>query len=590
MSLSRTIFMLIVCLYLLHSTSSVVSADTLAYSVNIAGVEDPIIKKRLETQSLLLRLVDKPPKTMAALNRRISNDMRSLQNTLQEFGYYDAHISDSIINANGKKTVILTIATGDLYTISDFTVHWSKPLSPTLMAKFGSLPIGQSALPETILQAEKAIINMLMQNGYPFPTLSDRKLYVYHDRQAIAITMEADPGPQLMFGTTTIEGLTTLQPAFVERRIDWHEGQLFDVSRVMKTRKNLTSTGVIGGADVTYGDITTPSDQLPMILTLQERKHRSVGAGVAYSTSRDLIGNLFWEHRNLFGQAEHLKFRAEGGTQTRVLGVDFNKPDLWNNIRLNWQNTAELSDESVEAFDKRAIALGTIIDYQYSSRSTFSGGVALERSQIKEASESKEESFTLVSLPLAYRYDGSDDFLNPTKGSRFAISLVPYQVLNETYTFVKTDVTASHYLPLGDRLVWANRTRVAIIAAKALDEIPADKRLYAGGGGSVRGYGYQLLGPLDADNNPTGGRSAFELGTEGRYKFTETIEGVVFLEGGQVGQTMNVLNDTDLLWGAGVGVRYHTAIGPLRFDVAVPLDKRKVDDPFQLYISIGQAF
>ncbi|HET6467002.1 MAG TPA: BamA/TamA family outer membrane protein, partial [Geminicoccaceae bacterium] len=140
-------------------------------------------------------------------------------------------------------------------------------------------------------------------------------------------------------------------------------------------------------------------------------------------------------------------------------------------------------------------------------------------------------------------------------------------------------------------LVLALRGSAASMFGASREEIPADERLYAGGGGSVRGVGFQLAGPLDDNNDPLGGRSLVELGTEFRGRFTETIGGVVFLDAGTVYESTLPDFSRALRLGTGVGLRYITAIGPIRFDVGFPLDRRSgVDDAYQFYISIGQAY
>jgi translocation and assembly module TamA len=138
--------------------------------------------------------------------------------------------------------------------------------------------------------------------------------------------------------------------------------------------------------------------------------------------------------------------------------------------------------------------------------------------------------------------------------------------------------------------VLAGRTAVGSIVGEPRSDIPANLRVYAGGGGSVRGFGYQLAGELDDDDKPIGGRSLVELGGEVRVRITESIGVVAFVDAGTVYSSATPDFSETLRVGAGPGLRYFSPIGPLRLDVGFPLNPRDSDDTWQLYISIGQAF
>lgn len=579
---------IIAILFLLHGVTSA-WAEGIDYTVSISGIEDNGLENSLKEKAFLFKLADKKPETAAALNRRIKNDLKTFKAVMEENGYYGAVLDYTLQEENNRKHIILTIDPGQIYTITEFILRWpdGEPADVEVLSAL-KLPVGEPALPGTILDTEQTILTTLMQNGFPFPQTSGRKLSVNHTKKSVSAELFLDPGMIARFGPFQITGLKRVKEAFVERRIRWQEGEVFNIQKIASTRKALTRSGVVSSADIQYGEIAQDG-QVPVTLDIRESKHRSIGAGAAYSTTLELVGNVFWEHRNLFGQAEKLRVKAEGGTATYALGADLNKPDMFGNTNLSWQNSAEFRQEFLEAYDKDTASLSTALNYKYSATSAVSSGVTIERSRIKEEGN-PEQIFTLLALPLTYRYDGTDDLLDPREGIRANIGVTPYQVLNEQNSFIKVDAGLSHYLPVGKRFVWANRVRAAVVQGQTLEDVPADKRLYAGGGGSVRGYGYQLLGPLDENNNPTGGRMAFEVGTEGRFKITETIEGVAFLEGGRVSEDSELNSNADFLWGTGSGVRYHTPIGPLRVDLAVPLDKRKPDDAFQFYISLGQAF
>jgi translocation and assembly module TamA len=173
------------------------------------------------------------------------------------------------------------------------------------------------------------------------------------------------------------------------------------------------------------------------------------------------------------------------------------------------------------------------------------------------------------------------------------VRATPFQDLSSTdLNFFRTRATLTHYQPVlaHPKLTLAGRLSLGSIHGAATGEIPADKRFYAGGGGSIRGYTYQTVGPL-LDGDPTGGRSVLEVSLESRIQIRKNLGLVLFLDGGNVYLDTMPDPEQDLLWGTGLGMRWVTPIGPLRLDVAFPLNRRAgIDDTFQVYVSIGQAF
>jgi translocation and assembly module TamA len=137
--------------------------------------------------------------------------------------------------------------------------------------------------------------------------------------------------------------------------------------------------------------------------------------------------------------------------------------------------------------------------------------------------------------------------------------------------------------------VVAGRIKAGSIFGGSTSQIPGSRRFYAGGGGSVRGYAYQAIGPRYADNTPIGGSSVLEASLELRQKIGERWGVVAFVDGGAVGTAQFPTGD-QFSAGVGVGVRYDLGFGPIRADVAIPLDRREGDPAFQIYLSIGQSF
>jgi translocation and assembly module TamA len=250
---------------------------------------------------------------------------------------------------------------------------------------------------------------------------------------------------------------------------------------------------------------------------------------------------------------------------------------------------AELSAgrEAPEAYRREAIEALVSIDRTLNERLEVSAGVKAEISKVDDIGSSGRLFF--LSVPLGLRLDTTDYPLDPARGARLALETTPFF---GDRGFVRTSLAGATYYDLFDDrgLVLAARARLGSILGAELLDVPGDKRFYAGGGGSVRGYAFQAIGPRTPAGDPVGGLSLLELGVEARIRLTDEVGLVTFLEGGQVFEDALPNFDEKLQFGAGLGLRYFTGIGPLRLDVAFPLDKRRDDDDFQLYVSIGQAF
>ena len=200
--------------------------------------------------------------------------------------------------------------------------------------------------------------------------------------------------------------------------------------------------------------------------------------------------------------------------------------------------------------------------------------------------------YNLVGIPASIRYDNTTSLLDPTEGLRASLSVTPLHSLGHpSATFFISQISGSTYLNVsGDgRSVIALRGIVGQVSGAGVFALPPDQRFYAGGSATVRGYRYQTLGPQFSDRKPTGGTAVSAGTVEVRQRILGSYGVVGFVDVGQV--TANGAPFTSN-WhaGAGVGARYYTPIGPIRLDVAVPLNKLPGGDSFELYIGIGQAF
>jgi translocation and assembly module TamA len=565
------------------------------YSVEIAGVEDKDLRGKLEELSVLLKEKERPPPTLAALRRRAESDLTRLDEALASFGYYDAELTYDVDTKKSPVAVVIHVKLGEIYRLAGFTIAGDNPALRDgrirIEPKKIGLEAGSVAASRTVIDAEQKILALLAEQAYPLARVEDRRVVVDHATRRMTVEWRIDTGPKARFGEVTIEGLKDVHLDFVQSLLPWRRGELYDSRKVEAGRVTLVDTRVFGSVRIAHGDKVDADGELPMTVTLTEAKHRSIGVGLRYSTNEGPLGKIFWEHRNLFHEGESLNLSLTSGFVIQGVGADFRKPGVWT-PDLDFLSSILVERENRESYESESAGTNVGFEYRLSETMTTTGGVGFELERIDEDNDKRD--FGLLSFPLSFTYDNTADLLDPKSGTRANAALTPYaSVVRSDVNFLVMRLSDSVYVPLQEdgRLVLAGWARFgSIVGAETTSDIPATKRLYGGGASSVRAYGYEELGPVGADGDPTGGRSLLELGTELRWRMFEDVGGVAFVEGGNVYDNSLPEFDERILWGAGVGVRYYTEFGPLRFDIAFPINPRDTDDAFQFYVGIGQAF
>jgi translocation and assembly module TamA len=566
------------------------------YSVEITGIDDDRVQQDIEATSQLVKLKDRPPPSEATLRRRVEDDLPRLRQVVESAGYRAASLDYAVDQSADPVKVTIKIAPGPLYRLDKVVLQTPDGATPPGIdindpGAFG-LEIGGPARSAPVLAAEAKIVDVFAQHGRPFAKVTNRRVVVDHGTRTMSVTYSVETGSVAKFGPVAIEGLTGIDPGYVERRVGWQRGAVFDLRAVEQTRKALVDSGLFNTVRILNGKEVDGAGEVPMTISLTERLPHSIGAGISYNTSEGFGASTFWEHRNLFGGAEKLRLSAEFAQDRLGLVGNYRQPDFLRKDD-DLVATAELAEDTPVAYASRRQRLFSGVERRFGHLISGGAGLQFEHANVTEAARRLTQAYSLASVPFFFRRDVTDDLLNPTTGTRASVTVTPYaSVGGRNLTFASARLTGSAYRKLGgsDRFVIAGFGALGSIVGESRDALPADKRLYEGGGGSLRGYGYQLAGPLNGDHKPFGGRSSIEFGGELRIKITETIGIVPFLEAGNVYDQSFPKLGNRLLYDTGIGARYYTPVGPVRFDVAVPLSKRPGDASFQIYVSLGQAF
>ncbi|HKY96187.1 MAG TPA: BamA/TamA family outer membrane protein [Kiloniellales bacterium] len=572
-----------------------------AYTVEFRGVKEKLLEL-VQQVSQLVALRDREPPSRASLERRIQRDRQLIDEALRSQGYYDATIDWQIVEGTPLQ-VVITIDHGERFTIGSFAVEFPPGTDPAKLKQPSlselGIAIGEVAIADSVVAAEGRLIKYLQDNGYPFAVAGPRYITVDLGTHKMAVTLRADPGPYATFGPLAITGLDRLEEPYFRRVLQWAEGEPFSNAKLEEVRRRAVATGLFERVDLEPATEPAADNQLSAQMKVKESAPRTVGLGASYSTSYgDVVGgfsaDFFWEHRNIFGEAEKLRIEGNFGTLDQRLAAILRKPNY-----LRMEQTLVLSTEvhnqDIEAYRELSGTVFGGIERPLYKRLSLTTGLALELLRVddldRETARGKQTYF-LASTPTVLKWEGRDNIFNPTKGVAASLGVTPtISAWSSVGFYSLVDLEAStYYAPWDDdRVVLAARGRVASLIGDK-DGIPASKLLYAGGGGSVRGYKFDSLGPLDDDDDALGGLSLFEASLETRFRLWEDYGLVLFIDAGQVYEDSLPEFGATPQVSAGIGFRYFTSIGPLRLDLAFPLNPRPSDPFFQFYVSVGQSF
>ena len=568
------------------------------YHWKVEGIDGAgaLVRQRFEQLSSLDNN-DGEPANAAQLDRRAREDAALLTNLLRGAGYYDAQVATRI-EPGDQPTVVLEATPGNLYRFAGVTlagVQAAGDKAAPLEKAFGIKP-GDPVDADTIVAGEVKLKAAVGEEGFPFAKVGDPQIVVDHAARTATLDLSVDPGSSRRYGRIVMANDTLFNARHVQDIARFKPGQPYDSAGLDDLRRALVQTGLVSSVDVKPVPGDTP-DTVDIAVALEPAPPHTIAGELGYGTGEGASATINWTDRNLFPPEGALTLRSVLGTREQLGAVVFRRNNFQGRDRVL---TAQFSAAHIlrDAYEAKTISLSAGLERQtnifFQKTWTWSlGGELLtsdERDVIESTGQPRRRTFFIGALPTSLNYDGSDDLLNPTRGFRLGGRISPELSLQgSVFGYTRTQIDASLYHPFGDRVVLAARTRLGTILGAPRDQIAPSRRFYAGGGASVRGYGFQAIGPRDANNDPIGGRSLAEFSIEARVRTFGNFGVVPFLDAGNI-STTPLPRLTGLRFGTGLGVRYYSNFGPIRLDVGTPLNPQKDDSRVAVFVSLGQAF
>jgi len=550
----------------------------------------------------------------------LSDDTDRISQLYKSFGFYQTEVTDDVRlikdTSDSPPIVRVTyhIEEGMPVTVDRILVDIDGQEPPIPVDKIlNAIPLktGMRFEEKSYRESKQVIQSRFGGSGYPLAKITGQAL-IYPATGKAVVTFSVDPGRLCYFGeTTVIEAASVVSEKILLRSRTYRPGEIYDTRKVDKSQRNLYNLDVFKAAVIEPGTPDPDSDQIPMSLELKPKKKRSIKLGIGYGDEDGLRLRAGLIYRNPFGRGGKLTFDAKRTDLLNKASAGYSQPYFWDARTALDMETGVLREffdsyESSKLYGTARItrAVRSHLDFTAAYLLEYSEVVDLALTDPEELAQYREDhSFFTSSVFLEMTKNTTDSDTNPKRGSVVSGSVeVASTLFGSELTYIKPSLELKRYIKLPFETILAGRVRLeTIFDAENNQDIPIFKRLFLGGANSVRGYGFQELGPLDETGNPKGGQSSALANIELRHQIVGVLSGVLFLDMGMIDEDKLRFNSDGVRSSAGAGLRVDTPLGPIRLDFGYQLNPAKyIDedetiplektDRWHIHFNIGHAF
>ncbi|TRW98807.1 outer membrane protein assembly factor [Paracoccus sp. M683] len=573
--------------------------------INVAGDNDALARQVRNT-SLISAALSEGRNTGQDVLAAARADYARILGLMYDEGYYSAIVNITLDGAEAAEiapldapatitNAVVTLDPGPRFTFSRAAID---PVAPETELPDG-YAVGETGGTGTIKSAALAGVDGWRNYGHAKADVGGQNIVADHNQNTIDSQIALEPGPVVTFGKLNITGYDRMDPRRLRKIAGFPEGTRYDPEEIEDVRKRLRRSGVFSAITLEESAVLGPDGSMDVNLTVVEQKPRRIGAGFEISNNDGAMVSAYWMHRNLLGGGERLRIDGE------VSDISSDTSGLDGEFTLRLDRPATITADTTAYFETTAARMreedydsdsGTVafgLNHIFSDRLTADIAILYGKSRVTDANG--ESDYEVVALPMNVEWDMRDEPTDAKRGYWLSADLVPFAGLQDTGSGAHVLGEGRAYYSFGedDRFTLAGRARLGSVIGPDIEETPREFLFYSGGGGSVRGQPYESLGVevIQGPDGPirTGGMSLANATAELRYQVRERIGLVAFADFGQVWTEGSFQGDSGNHAGAGVGVRYKTPIGPLRFDIAGPVSG-ETGNGVQVYLGLGQAF
>lgn len=551
--------------------------------IKLEGV-DGVLEKNIEARLPAFR-----PKCEAdegALGRYEQTILNKLNKATKALGYYHAQATFILKNMDRCWQITVKVSPGTPVKITQQNIKifgMGMTTDPKVSSLFRKLPYPYKSIDSPLnhllyTEYKSRLIEIAQENGYLGAQFTKKEILVDLKKKTAVVTLHFDTGKRYRYGDVQVEQ-NVLSTEYLKRYIRLKRNEPYDSNALIEQQQLLQNSGYYSSISVHADYENAKDDIIPIIIKLTEKKRDHFRLKLGYGTDTGYRAKATMNRRWTGSSGKKLNM-AVGLSQrineiTAQLIVPKDDPERNNlsyNLDIKRENNEDVRSESI----RFGVVSTSLVDHDWKRNLSLS--YLSDRTKV-EAQKANHSNLTL--LGIQYAKVRADNRISPKKGwrVRFEAEGAIDKILSDA-SVLQLQAHGKYINKLGEGRVLV-RTNLGTTFGDNLDNLPKDLRFFSGGINSLRGFGYETLGEVNANGKVTGGKQLFELSLEYEYPIKDKWSLAGFIDSG------NAFDDfvlSDIKVGVGFGVRWNSPIGPVRFDLGSPSDDLS---DIHLHLNIG---
>jgi translocation and assembly module TamA len=562
------------------------SDERIRLEVEIVGIDDPLLAN-VEALVGIVREAASGDVRPGHVYRLHEKAPEQIATALQPYGFYSPVVRPSLNSDSSPWRARYVIDPGPptIVTRLDVRIEGEASEDSVFQQTIASLPVAESdTLNHPSYELAKQTLGLLAADrGYLDANWDSSVVRVDRDANSAEIVLHMTSGPRFFFGPVSIDQ-DWIDEDILAPYVVFEQGEPYNSADLRELQSGLAGTTYFANVEITpRRDLADENLQVPIEIHVRPRKTQRWEVGIGYGTDTGPRIRLTTEFRRLNSRGHYADLDARISTTEQSLTGRYNipvglpDPSLWTITgrygRIEWVTSKTLQGLAGLSYGHLRGPVREVFSLRY------------QHDDFVVAADSGVSNLTQPTA--SWTWSTADNRLYATRGLGGTLELRgAVEGIASSATFYRAFLTAKTILPLGPKFRGIAKADVGWLGTDQFSGLPPSIRFFAGGDRSIRGFDYQSLGPLNSDDQVTGGNSLLVGSAEVEYRILEKWSAAVFVDAG------NAFRDFsgDIAIGTGVGARWISPVGLIRIDFGFGLDKPEGERPLRLHLSIGPDF